>query len=126
MNIIAFVLKCIFSPSKTKTLEHTLDIDAKLFNKRNDIVVVASSSVPHRDVARVIGSVTGVSTTQPCSKEQFELAEKEAKLELIEKAQSLGANAVVDLKMTSGAYDPNASIWHHSPVACSGTAVVVS
>ncbi len=126
MNIVSALLKCFFRQSTKKTLESSLDIDAKLFNKRNDIVVVATSSIPHRDVARVIGNVTGTSDTQVCSKELFELAEKEARLDLIEKAQLLGANAVVDLKLISGSYEQEGSIWHLTQTVYSGTAVVVS
>jgi uncharacterized protein YbjQ (UPF0145 family) len=126
MNIVAAILKCFFRQNTKKTLESSLDIDAKLFNRRNDIVVVATSSIPHRDIARVLGNVTGTSNTQACTKELFELAEKEARLDLIEKAQLLGANAVVDMKIISGSYEPEGSIWHLSQTVYSGTAVVVS
>lgn len=126
MNIVAALLKCFFRQSTKKTLESSLDIDARLFNKRNDLVVVATASIPHKEITRVLGNVTGTSTTQACTKELFELAEKEARLDLIEKAQLLGANAVVDLKLLSGSYEQDGSIWHLSQTVYGGTAVVVS
>lgn len=126
MNIVAALVKCFFRQSTKKTLEDAKDIDAKLFIKRNDIVLVAASSIENREIAKVIGEVTGTSQTQACSKELFELAEKEARLDLMENAQRLGANAVVSLKMISGSSGSEASIWHMSQTTYSGTAVVVS
>jgi uncharacterized protein YbjQ (UPF0145 family) len=120
------VLKCFFKPSTSKITASAMDVDAKLFNKRNDIVVSASTEIPSKEIKRVIGSVTGVSDTQVCTKPLFDLAEKEARLALIEKAQELGANAVVELKLTSGTYDEQSSVWQSSQVAYSGTAVVVA
>jgi uncharacterized protein YbjQ (UPF0145 family) len=126
MNILLSVLKCFFKQSTSKITASAQDVDAKLFRKRNDIVVAATAEIPHKEVKQVIGSVTGTSNTQVCNQQLFELAEKEARLDIIEKAQRLGANAIVNLKLTSGAYEPQASIWQISQAVYDGTAVIVA
>ncbi|MEQ1533616.1 MAG: heavy metal-binding domain-containing protein [Sideroxydans sp.] len=102
------------------------ELDARLDNKRSEIVVVASSGIPGKEIQNVLGAVTGISNTQASSKEEFELAEKEAMLALIEKAQRLGANAIVDLKLSTGSYQQQGSQWQVSQAVYNGTAVIAS
>jgi len=63
------------------------------------VVVVTGSSVPGKEVTRVVGPVTGFSAVFSGETGKFQQAEREAMLSLIKRARDQGANAVIDLKM---------------------------
>lgn len=54
---------------------------------------------------------------------EFRLAEKEALLDIMNQAINLGANSVIDLKMTTGSYQQQGSQWMVSKATYTGTAV---
>ena len=81
--------------NKAKTL------DKQIQDLRQRILVVTSDNIHGKEVKHVIGSVIGVSKTPAASSAEFNLAEKEAMLDIINNAISIGANAITDLKMTT-------------------------
>lgn len=111
---------------KKKILSASATLDVRLTQLRGDVVAVASSSIPGKDIQNVVGTVTGVSGTQAGTKEEFELAEKEALIAIIEKAHSMGANAITDLALSTGTCEQQGSKWQVSQVIYNGTAVVTS
>jgi len=123
---------------KPKKREETARVKAEELDKQiqelsQRVLFVTSSTVPGKEIKRVIGAVTGVSKTEASTDAEFKLAEKEALLDIMQKAIELGANAIVDLKMTTGSYEKR--VWIDigsqkgyrmvSKVTYTGTAVIV-
>ncbi|NCQ28421.1 MAG: heavy metal-binding domain-containing protein [Armatimonadetes bacterium] len=108
-----------------KAKSSTASLDQVLAQKRGVVTTVSTSSVPGKNITSVIGAVSGKSKTQASTQEEFDLAEKEAMLSIIENAQRLGANAIIDLKATTGTYQQQGSQWQVSQTMYSGTAVCV-
>lgn len=128
----------IFYLTIVKKREETARVKAEELDKQiqelsQRVLVVTSSTVPGKEIKRVIGAVTGVSKTEASTDAEFKLAEKEALLDIMQKAIELGANAIVDLKMTTGSYEKR--VWIDigsqkgyrmvSKVTYTGTAVIV-
>ncbi len=90
---------------------------------RQRILVVTSSIIPGKEIKDVLGSVTGVSKVAASTDAEFRLAEKEALLDIMNQAINLGANSVIDLKMTTGSYQQQGSQWMVSKATYTGTAV---
>lgn len=110
---------------KNKAIASCTTIDLVLNQKRREVVVVSTPTVPSKNIKSVIGAVSGKSKTAASSPEEVDLAEKEALLAIIESAQGLGANAVVDLKATTSSYQQQGSKWQVAQTMYAGTAVVV-
>lgn len=110
---------------KKKATASVASLDQLLNQKRREVTAVSTASVPGKNIASVIGAVSGKSRTQASTKEEFDLAEKEAMLAVIENAQQLGANAIIDLKATMGSYQQQGSQWQVSQTMYTGTAVVI-
>jgi uncharacterized protein YbjQ (UPF0145 family) len=87
-----------------KAKQKTAKIEGSLNDLRKDILVVTSGSIPGKNIKRIFGNVTGISNTQAKNREQFTLAEREAMHNLMLEAQKLGANAIIDLKLSTGTY----------------------
>lgn len=124
--IIGFVIiiGINFYKNKKATISAS-SLDLLLNQKRSEITVVSTDAVPSKNITSVIGAVSGKSKTQASTEGEFDLAEKEAMLAIIESAQKLGANAIIDLKATTGSYQQQGSKWQVSQTMYSGTAVVV-
>ena len=92
---------------------------------RDEIITVSSSEIPGKKIVKVIGVVSGISETQASTKDEFDLAEKEALYNMMLNAKNMGANAVIDIKPTTGSYEQQGSKWQVSQVIYMGTAVIV-
>ena len=101
------------------------ELDEEIKNLREKILVVTSSDIPTRRIKGVLGSVTGVSDTAASTGKGFRRAEKEAMLNIMNLGIRMGANAIVDLCMTTGSYEQQGSKWMVSRVVYNGTAVRV-
>lgn len=124
--LIGFVIiGLIIFFQKKKAIASSASLDQLLDNKRAEIITVSTSSVPGKNIKSVIGAVSGKSKTKASSEHEFDLAEKEAMLAVIENAQRLGANAIIDLKATTGTYQAQGSQWQVSQTMYSGTAVII-
>ncbi len=110
--------------ARKKAVKGSKELEASLAKLRTEILGIAGSSVPGKEINDVIGIVRGISDTQATSKEQFELAEKEALYKLLTEAKTLGANAVIDMKVETGSYAQQGSQWQVSQAVYTGTAVV--
>lgn len=122
--IPAYILYSIVARPRRAT-EKAAELDGVLAELRQQVLVVASSSIPGKEIKRVFGTVTGISQTQAVCKQEFALAEKEAMYQLILEAQKLGANAVIDLKAVMGTYQQQGSQWQVSQTVYNGTAVLI-
>ncbi|WKZ32044.1 MAG: heavy metal-binding domain-containing protein [Thermodesulfobacteriota bacterium] len=100
------------------------DTEKKCKELGEKILVVTSSAIPGKELD-IIGVVSGVSDTAASFGEEFKLAEKEALYNLMNRALELGANGVVDLKMSTGSYQQQGSQWMVSKVTYTGTAVLI-
>ena len=79
--------------------------------------------LPPGNVRETIGLVRGISDIEASSRRDFELAEQEALYLMLKQARELGANAVVDARLTTGTYETNGSQWQVSRPVYTGTAV---
>ncbi len=79
--------------------------------------------LPHEKVRETLGMVRGISDIEASSRLDFELAEQDALLSMLRAALELGANAVVDARLTTGTYETNGSQWQVSRPVYTGTAV---
>jgi uncharacterized protein YbjQ (UPF0145 family) len=79
--------------------------------------------LPHEKVRETLGMVRGISDIEASSRLDFELAEREALYSMLKAALELGANAVVDARLTTGTYETNGSQWQVSRPVYTGTAV---
>ncbi|HAK87560.1 MAG TPA: hypothetical protein DCP24_00550 [Nitrospiraceae bacterium] len=80
-------------------------IDKEIQGLRQRILVVTSNNIPGKEIRDTLGSVTGISSIAAAGGAEVTLAEKEAMLDIINRAISMGANALIDLKMTTSAYE---------------------
>jgi hypothetical protein len=79
--------------------------------------------LPPEKVRETLGLVRGISVIEASSRLDFELAEQEALYLMLKHARELGANAVVDARLTTGTYETNGSRWQVSRPVYTGTAV---
>jgi len=90
---------------------------------RERVLVVTSGDIPGRTIFEVKGVVMGTSKKAASTDAEFRLAEKEAMIEMMQQALGFGANAITELKITTGSYQQPGSQWMVSKVTCYGTAV---
>ena len=79
--------------------------------------------LPSEKVKETLGLVRGISDIEASSRLDFQLAEQEALYLMLKQALELGANAVVDARLTTGTYETNGSQWQVSRPVYTGTAV---
>jgi hypothetical protein len=79
--------------------------------------------LPADEVKETLGLVRGISDIEASSRLDFQLAEQEALYLMLKQARELGANAVVDARLTTGTYETNGSQWQVSRPVYTGTAV---
>ena len=79
--------------------------------------------LPPEKVRETLGLVRGISAIEASSRLDFEVAEQEALYAMLQQALELGANAVVDARLTTGTYETNGSRWQVSRPVYTGTAV---
>ena len=112
-----------------------INLDKGIQLSQNRITVATSGAIPERATERVLGSITGTSQIPASNDEERKLAEREAMHSLIEQALQMGANAVIDLNMTTESFkftEPKkflvfpAVTWTATKVIYAGTAVKVT
>jgi uncharacterized protein YbjQ (UPF0145 family) len=81
------------------------------------------TQLPSETVRETLGLVRGISDIEASSRLDFQLAEQEALYLMLMQAEALGANAVVDARLTTGTYETNGSQWQVSRPVYTGTAV---
>ena len=113
--------RCLTSGKIEKAVNKAKDIDAKIAEMKNKIIIVNGSLIPEKRIIRTIGLVRGISDTRATTKEEFALIEKEALYNMLKEANNQGANAITDIKLTTGTYG---SEWQKSQAIYTGTAVV--
>ena len=100
------------------------EITEELNNLKKDILVVSSPDIPGKTIKNVLGLVRGISG-QATTEAEFNKAEAEALKNMINNAVSIGANAIISVRLTIGSYDQQGSEWHSSQAVYIGTAVVI-
>ena len=100
------------------------EITEELNNLKKDILVVSSPDIPCKNIKTVLGLVRGISG-QATTEAEFNRAEAEALKNMIDNAASIGANAIISVRLTIGAYDQQGSKWQTSQAVYIGTAVVI-
>lgn len=121
--IVLFVALIIFSLLGRSN--KTAELDANIKSLREKIIVVTSNNLPDRQIKGALGNVIGISATAASTDKGFRKAEKEALADIMRQGIQMGANAIVDLKMTTGSYEQQGSQWMVSKVVYYGTAVKV-
>ena len=100
------------------------EITEEMNNLKKDILVVSSPDIPGKTIKNVLGLVRGISG-QATTEAEFNKAEVEALRNMINNAVSIGANAIVSVRLTIGSYDQQGSKWQSSQAVYIGTAVVI-
>lgn len=112
-----------------------IDLDKEIQYFQNRIAVATSDAIPGRATEQVLGPVTGTSRIPASNDEERQLAEREAMHSLIKQALQMGANAVLNLNMTTESFEftePKkflvfpAVTWTATKVIYAGTAVKVT
>lgn len=112
-----------------------IDLDKEIQIYQNRITIATADSISGRTIEQVLGSITGTSRIPASNDVERKLAEREAMRSLIKQALQMGANAVVDLNMTTESFeftDPKkllvfpAVTWTATKVIYAGTAVKVT
>lgn len=112
-----------------------INLDKEIQLSRNRITVATSDAIPERATEQVLGAITGTSQIPASNDEERKLAEREAMHSLIEQALQMGANAIIDLNMTTESFkftEPKkflvfpAVTWTATKVIYTGTAVKVT
>lgn len=85
-------------------------------------MVITLSTIPGREIKEVISNVTGISEGASIE-DGVRLAEKEALLDIMNQAIKLGANAIIDLKITIVTYQKYGGELIFSKIIYTGTAV---
>lgn len=101
------------------------ELEKDIQELRERITVVTSTSLPDKAIKSALGNVTGISATSASTDRGFRKAEKEALAAIMQQGIQMGANAIIDLKMTTGSYEEQGSKWVVSKVVYYGTAVRV-
>jgi uncharacterized protein YbjQ (UPF0145 family) len=124
----AFVFFFIFLPiklTKRKAQKIINRTSGELIELGKKVLVVSSGYIPGKEITHVIGHVTGTSRIEASCPEQADAAEREAKLDLMKTAMNMGANAIIDAKMTSSSHQQQGSQWMVSKTYYTGTAVII-
>jgi uncharacterized protein YbjQ (UPF0145 family) len=100
-------------------------IEKDIQGLRERIIVVTSNNLPDREIKGALGNVTGISATAASTDRGFRKAEKEALVDIMRQGIHMGANAIINLRMTTGSYEEQGSKWVVSKVVYYGTAVKV-
>jgi hypothetical protein len=85
--------------------------------------VAVYTQLPIEKVKETLGMVRGISDIQADSGLEFELAEQEALYLMLKQAKQMGANAVVDARLSIGTYEVTGAKWQVSRPVYTGTAV---
>jgi uncharacterized protein YbjQ (UPF0145 family) len=120
--VLGILLLASFIFRKRTSLD---ELEKDIQELRERITIVTSNSLPDRAVKSAIGNVTGISATAASTDRGFRKAEKEALADIMRQGIQMGANAIIDLKMTTGSYEQQGSQWMVSKVVYYGTAVRV-
>lgn len=81
------------------------------------------TQLPSEKVKESLGLVRGLSDIEASSRRDFALAEQEALYAMLKEALALGANAVIDARLTTGTYETAGSQWQVARPVYTGTAV---
>ena len=92
---------------------------------KGKIMVVTSSIIPGKEIREVLGYVTGTSSIPAASDLESNTAEREAMVDLMVNALKLGANAVIDVNLSSSCHEQQGSKWMLSKTYYTGTAVKI-
>jgi hypothetical protein len=81
------------------------------------------TQLPADKVKETLGMVRGISDIEADSGLEFDLAEQEALYLMLKQARQMGANAVVDARLSLGTYEVTGAKWQVSRPVYTGTAV---
>ena len=107
----------------SKIEQNNAEISEKLNALKQEILIVTSNNIAGKNITKTLGIVRGISDTSTNSKKEFNLAEAEALYNMLNDAKNIGANAVTDVKISTGTYQHQG--WQVSQVIYIGTAIIV-
>ena len=124
--VSGMLLFCLFFIQNLRAKRRSEQIESEINSLRKKILVVTGNTVPGKKILKVLGAVRAVSDTQASSRQEFDLAEKEAMKTLMTSAISLSANAIIDVRLSTGTYQKKGSQWQVSQSVYTGTAVQIN
>ncbi len=78
------------------------------------------------NIKTYLNIVNGFSDSHSYKTEEFELLELEARLEILKNAKSLGANAIIGVKLNPISFQAGGSQWMMTSLSYTGTAVILN
>lgn len=108
--------------SRKKVQMRAEELERAVDSLTRRVTVVTSDSVPGKEIIKVMGSVTGESEVGSPTKLGLRIAELEAMMVIMHRALTVGANAIVDFKISTSHYQQQGSKETISKT-CSGSAV---
>lgn len=124
----SFFFFFIYLPIKSqrkKASDQIVKYTADAAELRKKVLVVSSDTIPGKEIKEVFGHVTGTSGIEASTPEQADAAEKQAMVCLMQNALDMGANAVIDAKLSISSHEQQGSKWMVSKSYYTGTAVMI-
>ena len=125
--VIAFAFFFMYLPtkwSKRKALRSIERASSEIAELTQRVLVVTSDSIPGKVITSVCGHVTGTSRIEASCPEETDASEWEARLDLMKNAFNMGANAVIDARLSTSTHERLGSQWMVSQIHYTGTAVI--
>ena len=122
---VLFLIAASNRKTRAKAAVSLSEATDKVNELRQKVLVVSSTAIPGKEIKQVLGQLSGTSSIEASRPEEADAAEQQAMLNLMEKAQAMGANAVIDAKLTSSSHQKQGSKWMVSKAYYTGTAVII-
>ena len=121
-----FMVRRPLEKQKMRARERLAQAQALIGQLREKVLVVTVGDIEGRETRQVLGAVTGRSPLEASSHLEQEVAEQEALAALMVNALNMGANAVVDLRLSNSTHEQTYTKWMVTMTCYIGTAVDIN
>ena len=121
-----FMIRRPVEKHKMVAQERLSQARALIGQMKERVLVVTSGDIHGREIRQVLGVVTGRSPLEAATHLEQEVAEQEALAALMVNALNMGANAVVDLRLSNSSHEQTYTKWMVTMTCYSGTAVDIN
>jgi uncharacterized protein YbjQ (UPF0145 family) len=121
-----FLIRRPLEKQKMRAGERLAQAQALIGQLREKVLVVTVGHIVGREIRQVLGAVTGRSPLEASTHLEQEIAEQEALAALMVNTLNMGANAVVDLRLSNSSHEQTYTKWMGTTTCYSGTAVDIN
>jgi uncharacterized protein YbjQ (UPF0145 family) len=125
-GIYWFMIRRPVEKHKMVAQERLAQARALIGQMKERVLVVTSGDIHGREIRQVLGVVTGRSPLEAATHLEQEVAEQEALAALMVNALNMGANAVVDLRLSNSSREQTYTKCMVTMTCYSGTAVDIN